>query len=80
MHAQVIRSRPGRTGADSDRIVTDELIPAFREEPGFAGALSFVDRRSGDSLLVVLWKTAEQAGRPHGGHKQVTVWEVNVRV
>jgi hypothetical protein len=80
MHAQVIRSRRGLAGADSDRIVLDELTPAFHEEPGFAGALSFVDRQSGDSMLVVLWKTAEQARRPLAARGQVTVWEVNVRV
>jgi hypothetical protein len=47
-----------------DQIVIEQVIPALREELGFAGAMSFVDRQSGDSMLIVLWTTAEHARRP----------------
>lgn len=48
------------------RIVSDELIPALRDEPGFAGALSLVDPDSGDAIMIVLWRTAEQAQKTLG--------------
>jgi hypothetical protein len=46
-----------------DRIVTDEMIPGLRDEPGFAGALNVVDRASGDAMMIVLWETEAQARR-----------------
>jgi hypothetical protein len=46
-----------------DRIVTEELVPALNEEPGFAGALNLVDRDTGNAMMVILWDTAEQANR-----------------
>ncbi|HEY1369258.1 MAG TPA: hypothetical protein VGF23_19190 [Gaiellaceae bacterium] len=46
-----------------DRIVTDELVPALNEEPGFAGALNLVDRESGNAMMIILWETADQANR-----------------
>jgi hypothetical protein len=69
VHAQVIRS-------------SDRLIPALRDEPGFAGAMSFFTRQSGDSMIVVLWTTAEQAVRSVAwhGHEPDSIWEVSVRV
>ena len=67
MYAQLIQGGAtlGRR-AEMDQVVTDEMIPALREEPGFGGALNLVDRQSGDALMIVLWETAEQAGRPLG--------------
>jgi hypothetical protein len=47
-----------------DKIVIEQVIPALRDEPGCAGAISFVDRESGDSMLIVLWTTAQSALRP----------------
>src|SRR5690242_12715837 len=64
MHAQVVQG--GTTlelRARMDRIVTDELIPALREEPGFAGALNLVDRTTGHAMMIVLWDTEDQAQR-----------------
>jgi hypothetical protein len=64
MYAQLIE---GGTTPDRrhqmDRIVTDEMVPALHEEPGFAGALNLVDRESGDALMVILWETEGQARR-----------------
>jgi hypothetical protein len=36
----------------------------MREQPGFVGAMSLVDRDGGRVMMVVLWETAEQARRP----------------
>jgi hypothetical protein len=38
----------------------------LHNEPGFAGALSLVNHRRGDALMILLWQTAEQAHRPSG--------------
>jgi hypothetical protein len=64
MHAQVIA---GGTTPDlrtkMDQIVTDEMIPALRAEPGFAGALNFVNRDNGQAMMIVLWDKEAQAHR-----------------
>jgi hypothetical protein len=69
MYAQVIE---GGTTPElrtrMDRIVTDELVPALQAEPGFEGALNFVDRDSGDAMMIVLWDTEAQARRPLAGY------------
>ena len=64
MYAQLIQggTTPDRRH-DMDRLVTDQLVPALHEEPGFAGALNLVDRDSGEALMVVLWETEPQARR-----------------
>jgi len=65
MYAQVIEG--GTTSeqrGEMDRIVAEQLIPALREEPGYAGALNLADEANGDGLMVVLWQTEEQAERP----------------
>jgi hypothetical protein len=64
MYAQLVQG--GTTPemrSQMDRIVTDELVPALDEEPGFAGALNLVDRETGNAMMIVLWETAEQANR-----------------
>jgi hypothetical protein len=65
MYAQLIQ---GGTTPDKrnemDKIVTDELLPALQDEPGYTGALNLVDRESGNALMLVLWETPEQAQRP----------------
>ena len=65
MYAQLIEggTTPDRRG-EMDRIVTDEMVPALHDEPGFAGALNLVDRDSGDALMIVLWEDGAQARRP----------------
>ena len=67
MYAQLIE---GGTTVDRrtemDRIVTDEMIPALQEEPGFAGALNLVDRTTGNALMIILWEQAAEARRPLG--------------
>ena len=64
MYAQLVQggTTPHKRG-EMDRIVTDELVPALHEEPGFSGALNLVDRESGSALMLILWETAEQANR-----------------
>ena len=71
MYAQLVQggTTPERR-PEMDRIVTDELIPALHEEPGFGGALNLVDRETGNAMMIVLWETAEQAGRPLGAYGQ----------
>ena len=65
MYAQLVQ---GGTTPDKrtemDRIVTDEMLPALEDEPGYAGALNLVDRDTGNALMVILWETADQANRP----------------
>jgi hypothetical protein len=65
MYAQLIEggTAPDRR-AQMDRIVSDEMVPALKTEPGFAGALNLVDRDSGNSIMIVLWETDAQALRP----------------
>ena len=65
MYAQLIEggTTPERRG-EMDRIVTDEMLPALHDEPGFAGALNLVDRGSGDALMVIMWESENQARRP----------------
>src|SRR6266566_6894706 len=36
--------------------------------PGFAGALSLVNLRTGEAIMIVLWQSAEQAQRPLGAN------------
>lgn len=69
MHAQVIRSSTARERrTELDQLVIEQVMPALREEPGYGGAMSFVDPESGDSMLIVLWRTAEHAQRPRAWH------------
>ena len=64
MHAQVIEGgTTPRLRTRMDQIVTDELIPALRAEPGFAGALNLVDRDSGNAIMIIFWDTHGQARR-----------------
>jgi hypothetical protein len=65
MYAQLIE---GGTAPDRrtrmDRLVSDEMVPALKIEPGFAGALNLVDRDSGNAIVIVLSETDAQARRP----------------
>jgi hypothetical protein len=49
---------------EMDQLVTDELIPALRQEPGFSGAVNLVDRQTGNGMMIMFWETEEQANRP----------------
>jgi hypothetical protein len=49
---------------EMDRIVREEMMPALQEEPGHAGALNLVDRASGNALMLMLWRSREDAERP----------------
>jgi hypothetical protein len=64
MYAQLIE---GGTTPDlrreMDRLVTDEMVPALQDEPGFSGALNLVDRQTGNAMMIVLWDTEAQARR-----------------
>ncbi len=65
MYAQLIEggTTPQRR-SEMDRIVTDLMIPALEDEPGYAGAINLVDRESGNAQMIVLWDTEAQARRP----------------
>jgi hypothetical protein len=64
MYAQLVQggTTPEKR-TQMDRIVTDELVPALNDEPGFAGALNLVDRDTGNAMMIILWETADQANR-----------------
>jgi hypothetical protein len=65
MYARLIETET--TPAQVDELVVAircELVTALRGQHGFSGALSLIDRTSGRSLLVVLWETEREAGRP----------------
>jgi hypothetical protein len=65
VYAQLVRSgTTHETRTEMDRIVTKEVIPALHEEPGFTGALNLVDRQNGNAMMIVFWKTADEAQRP----------------
>jgi hypothetical protein len=65
VHAQLVRSRTThQKRTEMHRIVADELIPALRDD--FAGALSLVNPRTGEGMMIVLWQSAEQAQRTLG--------------
>lgn len=69
MYAQLVRRRTTpheRAGVPVRRIVADEVIPALQDQPGFAGALSLVNARTGETIVIVLWNSAEHAQRPRG--------------
>ena len=81
MYAQLVRSRTTQKRTEAHRIVADELLLALNDRPGLAGALSLVNAHSGETMMIVLWHSAEQAQRPLGGDRQSTsFWEVTVRV
>ena len=44
-----------------ERLVRSELVPALREQSGFCGALNLTDRERGETLLVLLWETEDEA-------------------
>ena len=50
--------------SELERLIADQMIPALRQEPGFAGAWNLVDGTTGSAMLIVLWESAEQARRP----------------
>lgn len=70
MYAQLIEggTTPQRR-ADMDRIVTDELVPALEDEPGYFGALNLTDSTTGNALMIVLWQTQAQAERALSEYK-----------
>jgi len=49
---------------EMDRIVREEMLPALEQEAGYAGAMNLVDRGTGNALMLMLWKTREDAERP----------------
>ena len=88
MYAQVIETSLEPDGLEPfERLVRCELLPALRGEPGFAGAMSLVDRERALTLLVLLWETEADAAQPRAAVTELpyasaaepTVWEVNAR-
>jgi hypothetical protein len=65
MYAQVVQGGASlERREEMDRLVTDELIPALQQEPGFSGAVNLVDREDGNAMMIMFWETEEQANRP----------------
>jgi hypothetical protein len=65
MYAQLIESTTTPDRIDElSRVIRRELVVALREQEGFSGALSLLDRATGSGLIVVLWETGEEAARP----------------
>jgi hypothetical protein len=93
MYAQVVELQLEPERLDElERLVRSELVPALRKQSGFCGALNLTDRERGETLLVLLWETEEEAARPLGPSaassglallaarpRSVTVWEVDAR-
>jgi hypothetical protein len=49
---------------EMNRAVTELLIPALVNEPGFRGAVNLEDRTTGHGMMLTLWDTEQQALRP----------------
>jgi hypothetical protein len=49
---------------EMNRAVTELLMPALENEPGFRGAVNLEDRSTGHGMMLTFWDTAEQALRP----------------
>jgi hypothetical protein len=65
MYAQVVHGGAAPENREQmDSVVTDELLPALEQEPGYAGAVNLVDRDTGHAMMIVLWETEDQARRP----------------
>jgi quinol monooxygenase YgiN len=54
-------SHVGEARERLNRVVREQLIPAYRQEPGFRGALNLVDEASGHRLMITLWETEADA-------------------
>lgn len=81
MYAQLVRSRTTEQKREEmHRLVSEELFPALRDEPGFAGALHLVTPGSGDAIVIVLWHSAEQQQSTLGGNETSSLWDVTLRV
>jgi hypothetical protein len=82
VYAHLVRSgATDQTRAEMQQIVSDETVPALRDEPGFTGALSLVNRRSGEAIMIVLWRTADpRVAASPGDQRPARVWEVTLRV
>jgi hypothetical protein len=88
MYAQLIEaSVESHRFEGLERLVRSVLLPALRQEPGFSGAMSLVDRDRAATLLVLLWETEADAARlrpcvtglPGVRVSPPAVWEVNAR-
>jgi hypothetical protein len=44
---------------DATKDAKQEILPRLRQLPGFKGALGMVDRKTGRTLLISLWESAE---------------------
>lgn len=54
------------------RIVEESIVPAARQQPGFKGFLTLVDRRGGKLILLTIWETeaALKAGEASGYYRE----------
>jgi uncharacterized membrane protein YgcG len=65
MYAQLVEGGAGPDHREEmDRIVREQMLPALKQEPGYAGALNLVDRETGNAMMLTLWSTREHAELP----------------
>ena len=65
MFAQVIEATVGPAGRpELARLVRETVVPAFRHEDGFSGAVGMVESGTGRAMMVAFWECEEQARIP----------------
>jgi hypothetical protein len=65
MYGQMIETGvPPKRLDELGDVIQRRLVPALREQPGFSGALSLVDHETGRAVLLLLWESDDEAGRP----------------
>ena len=54
------------------QIVKESIVPVARQQPGFKGFLTLLDRRGGKLILLTLWETeaALKAGEASGYYRE----------
>jgi heme-degrading monooxygenase HmoA len=73
MHARVttVQVRPGMED-EASRITRDTVMPALRDQRGFAGFLLLTDRATSQGLAIALWESEAdlQASEASGHYRE----------
>lgn len=65
MYAQVVEGRTTPQARHQlERLIRERVLPALRQQEGFAGVLHLVGCASDDTMTIVAWETEQQASRP----------------
>jgi hypothetical protein len=65
MYAQLVHcGTTAERRAEMQRLIGDQLMPALSRDPAFIGTLNLAHPTEGDEMLIVLWSSREDAGRP----------------